>query len=89
MKYQYRTQKTCCQLIEIEIDSDIIKSVQFYGGCMGNHQGISKLVENMKINDVISKLSGIDCGGRGTSCPDQLSKALTEIQKQQNLISCN
>jgi len=67
--------------IDFELDGDIIKSVKFLGGCHGNTQGIAKLVEGMKIDDVIEKLEGTDCGGRGTSCPDQLARALKEAKK--------
>ena len=76
MKFTYRTQGTCSQAIEFEIENGIIKNVQFYGGCSGNTQGVSALVEGMKVEDVISRLKGIRCGLRPTSCPDQLAKAL-------------
>lgn len=82
MKYQYKTHGTCSQLIEIDVEDDIVKSVQFLGGCMGNLQGISKLVEGMKISDIVSRLEGINCGNKGTSCPDQLSQALKAIAAQ-------
>jgi len=82
MKYQYKTQGTCSQLIVVDVEEDIIKSVVFLGGCSGNLQGISKLVEGMKIDDVVSRLEGINCGMKGTSCPDQLSKALKAITEQ-------
>lgn len=78
---QYVTHGTCSRMINIEADGDIITSVSFLGGCNGNLQGISSLVKGMKIDDAISRLEGIDCGGRGTSCPDQLAKALTEYKK--------
>ncbi len=78
---QYTTHGTCSRMINIEADGDIITSVSFLGGCNGNLQGISSLVKGMKIDDAIAKLSGIDCGGRGTSCPDQLAKALVEYKK--------
>lgn len=79
MKYQYKTSGTCSQLINIDIEEGIIKSVEFFGGCHGNLQGISHLVEGMKPEDVIKRLEGINCGGKGTSCPDQLSCALKAI----------
>lgn len=76
-KYTYKTQGTCSQAIEITVDDDNrIDSVQFIGGCDGNTKGISSLVRGMKVQDVISKLRGITCGYKSTSCPDQLSKAL-------------
>lgn len=75
----YKTSGTCSQAIEIETDGDVVKSVRFIGGCNGNTQGIAKLVEGMKIEDVISKLKGIKCGMRPTSCPDQLARALESL----------
>ena len=76
MKYQYRTQGTCSEMIEFEIVDGKLHNVQFYGGCHGNLQGIGKLVEGMDANEVIAKLGGIRCGYKDTSCPDQLSKAV-------------
>ena len=73
---------TCSQEIIVDVDDDIIKSVKFVGGCNGNTKGISELVKNMKIDDVIEKLKGINCGARGTSCPDQLARALEEIKEK-------
>ncbi|MBQ1526786.1 MAG: TIGR03905 family TSCPD domain-containing protein [Lachnospiraceae bacterium] len=72
----YKTIGTCSRAINFEVDGDKIKSVQFTGGCSGNTQGVARLVEGMNINDAIAKLQGIDCNGRGTSCPDQLATAL-------------
>ena len=80
MKYSYRTEGTCCQAFDIETEDGKIKDVQFYGGCNGNLQGISHLVEGMKIDDAISKLKGIRCGFKPTSCPDKLARALEEIK---------
>ena len=74
----YRTHGTCSQLIELELDGDTIKNVEFVGGCNGNTQGIATLVKGMNAHDVISRLEGTDCNGRGTSCPDQLAKALRQ-----------
>jgi uncharacterized protein (TIGR03905 family) len=59
-----------------------VKGVQFIGGCSGNTQGISMLVRGMKVEDVISRLEGISCGGKGTSCPDQLAKALRIMTRE-------
>lgn len=67
-------------MIELEIEDDVIKGCRFIGGCNGNLQGISKLVTGMEIDDAVEKLEGIDCAGRGTSCPDQLAKALRVAQ---------
>ena len=78
MTYTYTPKGVCSRLIQIETDGDEIVSVKFQGGCNGNTQGISRLVVGMKINDAVERLSGINCNGRGTSCPDQLSIALKE-----------
>lgn len=67
-------------MIELEIEDDVIKGCRFIGGCNGNLQGISKLVTGMEIDNAVEKLEGIDCAGRGTSCPDQLAKALRAAQ---------
>lgn len=74
--YSFTTRGVCSRQITFETEGDIIKSVNFSGGCNGNTQGISKLVEGMKIDEVIKRLKGLDCNGRGTSCPDQLACAL-------------
>ncbi len=79
MKYQYQPQGTCSRLIEIEMENGVIKDISFVGGCHGNLQGISSLVKGMSPADVIARLDGIRCGNKGTSCPDQLSKALKAI----------
>ena len=83
MIYTYKTNKTCSRQIIVNVENGIIKEVEFIGGCSGNTQGISALVKGMKIEDVVDKCRGIDCAGRGTSCPDQLSKALEEIIRMQ------
>ena len=77
--YKYKTRGTCSQMILIDADGDTIKHVEFIGGCHGNTQGISILVEGMKIDDVIAKCKGIQCRA-GTSCPDQLARALELYQ---------
>ena len=69
----------CSELIDIETSDDIIKSVRFTAGCNGNLQGIGSLVAGMKISDAITRLEGIQCNGRGTSCPDQLARALRKL----------
>ena len=79
MVYTYKTRGTCSAQIEFEVNDGIVSNVKFYRGCNGNLQGIAHLVEGMKVEEVIEKLKGIDCNGRGTSCPDQLSKALEEV----------
>lgn len=72
----YKTQGTCSQAIQLELDGDVIKSVEFVGGCSGNTQGVASLVQGMKAEEAISRLEGISCGFKSTSCPDQLAKAL-------------
>ena len=76
----YKTKGVCSRSIEFEIEGDVVKSVKFNGGCNGNTQGIASLVQGMKVDDVIQRLKGTDCNGRGTSCPDQLAKALEEAR---------
>ena len=78
MRYEYKTKGTCSQRILFEIEDNILKNVHFLGGCNGNLQGIGSLVEGMDINEVITRLEGIRCGMKPTSCPDQLAKALKE-----------
>ena len=80
MKHTYKTKNTCSRSIEFEVENGIVRNVKFNGGCMGNTQGIAALVEGMKIEDVIAKCEGIQCGFRGTSCPDQLAKALKSVE---------
>ncbi|MBP3347207.1 MAG: TIGR03905 family TSCPD domain-containing protein [Clostridia bacterium] len=80
MIYEYKTRGTCSRKIILDIEDGVIKSAVFEGGCHGNTQGISKLVEGMRVDDVIARLEGVDCRGRGTSCPDQLAKALKEAK---------
>lgn len=74
----YQTKGTCSTAIDFEIEDGIIQSVKFTGGCNGNLQGISALVKGMKVEDAISRLKGIRCGFKPTSCPDQLAHALEE-----------
>ena len=76
MEIKYRPKGVCSQLMEIETEGNIIKKVKISGGCNGNLKGISSLVEGMELEHAISRLEGIRCGFKSTSCPDQLSKAL-------------
>jgi uncharacterized protein (TIGR03905 family) len=79
---QYHTHGTCSQLIDVTADeNDIIQQVFFLGGCNGNLQGIMQLVRGQHIDDVISKLEGIRCGTKNTSCPDQLCQALKQLKQ--------
>lgn len=80
---QYKTNGTCSQLIDFEVEGEIIKSVAFTGGCNGNLKGISTLVSGMKVDDAIAKLKGIKCGYKNTSCPDQLACALEQYKELQ------
>lgn len=79
---RYIPKGVCSQAIDIELDGDIIKHVQFTGGCHGNLQGISRLVEGMNAHDAITKIRGIRCGFKSTSCPDQLANALEAALNQ-------
>lgn len=73
---RYIPKGVCSQVIEVELDGEIIKHVQFTGGCHGNLQGIACLVEGMNAKDAIARIRGIRCGFKSTSCPDQLANAL-------------
>ncbi len=79
---RYQTQGTCSKLIGVGIKDNIITRAEFLGGCQGNLTGISKLIVGMDVDEVISRLNGIDCAGRGTSCPDQLAKCLIEYKNK-------
>ena len=82
MKKTYFTHGTCCKAFDIEVEDGRIRNVDFYGGCNGNLQGICSLIKGMRIDDVVARLKGIRCGGKPTSCPDQLSQALLEMKKE-------
>lgn len=77
-KFTYQTKGVCSRAIEIEVEDGVILRVQYIGGCHGNTQGVAALIRGMRVEDAIERLSGIDCRGRGTSCPDQLARALRE-----------
>lgn len=83
MTYTYKTRGTCSSQITFDIEDDIVKNVRFQGGCNGNLKGISKLVEGMTAEDVIDKLSGVTCGFKSTSCPDQLAKAVASAYNKE------
>lgn len=78
----YRTQGTCSRFIEVTGEDGVITDVKFFGGCDGNLQGISKLVKGMKYGEVISRLKGISCNGKPTSCPDQLCHAIEQLMSE-------
>ena len=81
-QFTFRPQGVCSQLIEIETEGNIIQDVRFTGGCNGNLQGISALLKGMTVENAIDRLSGIHCGFKDTSCPDQLARALKAMQEQ-------
>ena len=78
MVYNYTPRGVCSRLITVELNNGVVESVKFTGGCTGNTQGLAKLAVGMNAEDVIERLEDINCGGRVTSCPDQLAKALRE-----------
>lgn len=80
----YTPNGVCANYILIDIEDDIIKDVTFVGGCQGNSKGISELVKEMPVSNVIEKLSYIKCGNKNTSCPDQLAKALVDYMEIKN-----
>ena len=77
-EFDYTTHGTCSRMIHVVTEDGIVKEVKFIGGCNGNTQGVASLVAGMPVEEVIRRLEGINCGGRGTSCPSQLALALKE-----------
>lgn len=82
MEYRYKPQGVCSSEIIVNVEHNIIKDIKVVNGCDGNLKGISKLLIGMNIDDVISKLKGIKCGFKNTSCPDQIARALEQIKNQ-------
>lgn len=82
MKYSYRPNGVCSRMISFDIEDGTVKNIKFTGGCSGNTQGVASLAEGMKADEIIERLSGIRCGFKGTSCPDQLAKAVKEALAQ-------
>lgn len=78
--FRHNNRRTCSRAVDFDIENGIVTSCQFIGGCHGNTQGVAKLVIGRPVDEIISLLEGIDCGGRGTSCPDQLAQALKEYK---------
>lgn len=78
----YTTKGVCSRKIEIDVENGIIQKVQYHGGCSGNTQGVAALVEGMSVEEAIKRLSGIRCGFKSTSCPDQLATALRQHLEQ-------
>lgn len=85
MEIRYTPHGVCSREMIIELDGNIIKKVTIIGGCAGNTVGVSRLVEGMDIDEAIKRMKGIPCGGKGTSCPDQLARALEEAKKKNNI----
>ena len=79
MQYESKTKGTCSQRIFFDVENGKVTNVQFVGGCNGNLKGIAALVEGMDVEEVIRRVEGIHCGMKATSCPDQLAKALKEV----------
>ena len=77
-RFTYHTKGVCSRAIDVEIENGIIEQVTYHGGCSGNTQGVAALVRGMRVEDAIERLSGIRCGFKTTSCPDQLARALRE-----------
>ena len=82
MEFVYNTRGTCSSQIILDVENNTINNVKFIGGCNGNLKGISSLVKGMKVDEAISKLEGITCGFKPTSCPDQLAMALKKIREK-------
>lgn len=82
MHYEYKTRGTCSSKIILDVDDNKLTHVEYIGGCNGNLQGISRLVEGMDIDDVIARVRGIRCGMKQTSCPDQLAQALEDAKRE-------
>ena len=82
MRYEYNTKGTCSRSIFFEVEDGKVKNVEFMGGCNGNLKGISALIEGMSVEEVISRVEGITCGMKSTSCPDQLAQALKQAKAE-------
>ena len=84
MIYRYKPKETCSTEMIVELEENKIRSVRVLGGCSGNLQGICRIVQGMDADEVVRRFSGIRCGGKPTSCPDQLAKALAQARKMQS-----
>ena len=82
MQFEYKTKGTCSQMIYFDIEDGKVHNVEFLGGCNGNLKGIGSLVEGMDVDAVIERLEGTTCGGKATSCPDQLAAALKQAKEK-------
>lgn len=85
-EYRHTCRGTCSRSIDFVLQEGLVKSVRFNGGCSGNAQGVARLVEGRPVDEVISLLRGVDCNGKGTSCPDQLARALDAAQEEEKLV---
>lgn len=83
MRYMYNTEYTCAQTISFDLEGDVVRNVKFMGGCDGNLKAIPILVDGMTVEEIESKLRGIKCGRKPTSCSDQLAKAVREAYEKQ------
>ena len=81
--YSYKTKGVCSREILFDIEDGKVYNIRFIMGCNGNTQGVGALAEGMEIDSVIEKLENINCNGRGTSCPDQLAKALKKVKESE------
>ena len=78
---EYKTSGTCARMVVVDVEDGVITDCAFVGGCSGNTQGVAALVKGMKVEDAITKIKGIKCGFKTTSCPDQLAKALESVEE--------
>ena len=79
---EYKPVGVCSQLIRVDVEDNVIKNAEFVGGCSGNTQGVARLVQGMQVDEAISRLEGIKCGFKSTSCPDQLAQALKAVSNK-------
>ena len=83
MRHSYKTKNTCSSRIDFDLEDGIVRNIRFHGGCMGNTQGVAVLAEGMKAEEIIDRCKDIQCGFRGTSCPDQLALAIEKALAEQ------
>ena len=83
MQHEYKTRGVCASKILFDLDGDTVKNIRFVGGCNGNTQGVARLAEGMKLDEVVARLKGVHCGMKPTSCPDQLAQALLAAKEQE------
>ncbi len=85
MEYTYTPRGVCSMQMIFDIDGNIVKKLQIIGGCPGNTVGVAELIKGKTIDEIINILKGIDCGGKGTSCPDQIARALLEYKEKNKI----